>query len=75
MKARICFIRRPCFLGAPGDTYKKALEKGISFRKVPVRYLEVVSFAGDFERHERGLWKRIVSLYWSWWEGFFARNS
>ena len=53
--------------------YKKALET-LSVGST-VGYLEVVSFAGEFERHESGPWKRCVSLYWSWREGFFAGNS
>jgi hypothetical protein len=33
IKVRFCFIRRPCFFGAPRDKEEKALETGRSHQR------------------------------------------
>jgi hypothetical protein len=38
-KARFCFTRIPCFLGAPRDMYEKALKTDISLLRVLVAVL------------------------------------
>jgi hypothetical protein len=65
------FYQETLFLGGS----RRYVQEGSVSVGCLLGYLEVVSFTGDFERHEGGLWKRSVSLYWSWREGFFAGNS